>query len=174
MFILLVGPKGSGKSHIGRLLEADLGVHFFHVEPLWMSYYADCARDGRAPAIAEGIVRVRPAIQQALSRHRHVCIETTGASTEILQDLLTVAAPEETLLVRVRAPLSVCLERVVSRDQTHQIPMEEEMIRRVHALAEQVELPFAIDLENVSLTEQEVLAPFRNLLRVRFHEPEGD
>jgi shikimate kinase len=34
MFIVLVGPKGSGKSHIGRTLERELGVLFFHVEPV--------------------------------------------------------------------------------------------------------------------------------------------
>src|SRR5688572_13495016 len=37
MFVILVGAKGSGKSHIGRILEARLGVHFFHVEPLWLA-----------------------------------------------------------------------------------------------------------------------------------------
>src|SRR5581483_2137799 len=29
-FLLSIGPKGSGKSHIGRLLEARCGLHFFH------------------------------------------------------------------------------------------------------------------------------------------------
>ena len=31
MFVLLVGPKNSGKSHIGRLLEKHLAITFFRV-----------------------------------------------------------------------------------------------------------------------------------------------
>jgi shikimate kinase len=46
MFVMLVGPEGSGKSHVGRVLEKHLGVRFFHVEPLWLDYYAECQRAG--------------------------------------------------------------------------------------------------------------------------------
>jgi len=103
MFVLLVGPKGSGKSHIGRILERRLGVSFFHVEPLWMSYHAECARSGRRPDIPEGIARIHPLIADALRAHEHVCVETTGASPEILDDLLSLAARSTAWS---RAPLS--------------------------------------------------------------------
>ncbi len=53
MFVLLVSPKGSGKSHIGRTLEKHLGVLFFHVEPLWLEYYAECQASWRQPVISE-------------------------------------------------------------------------------------------------------------------------
>lgn len=85
MFILLVGPKGSGKSHIGRILERRLGVAFFQVvEPL------------RTAAVA--------AARQA---HDHVCVETTGASEEILTGLRALAPRTATLIVTVTAPLDV-------------------------------------------------------------------
>ena len=58
MFGILLGPNGSGKSHIGHILDARLGVHFSHVEPLWMAYHRDCQGDGREPDIAGGIARV--------------------------------------------------------------------------------------------------------------------
>ena len=51
MLVILVGPKGSGKSHLGRLLERRFGIHFFHVEPLWMRYDADSQAAGLQPAI---------------------------------------------------------------------------------------------------------------------------
>lgn len=70
MFVLLVGPKGSGKSHIGRVLERRLGVHFFHVEPLWMAYYAECKSKRQAPSIADGIRVVHPRIRVALAARR--------------------------------------------------------------------------------------------------------
>ena len=164
MLIFLIGPKGSGKSHIGRLLEARLGVHFFHVEPLWKAYYADCKAQGREPTIAEGIERIRPAIFSSLEGHPHICIETTGASREILEDLLRLCERADTLLVRVNAPLPLCLERIASRDQTHQIPMDAASIRRVYELGSELDLPFDLMLENIALTPEEVLEPFMAFL----------
>jgi len=120
MFIVLVGPKGSGKTHIGRVLESRLGVHFFHVEPHWMAYYAECKAGGQAPVIAGGIAGVHPRIRDALSVHAHVCVETTGASTEILGALLALSDPAQTLVARITAPLQLCMERVATRDQTEQ------------------------------------------------------
>ena len=160
MLILLIGPKGGGKSHIGRLLEARSGVHFFHVEPHWMAYHEECARLGRERSIAEGIRRVRPAITEALQRHRHVCIETTGASREILDDLLSFGADHPLLLARIHAPLPVCLERIAARDQTHQIPMDEAGIRKVYELGAVLDLSFDLTLENTSLSDAQIVEAF--------------
>ena len=71
MFVLLVGPKGSGKSQIGCTLEKHPGVLFFHVEPLWLDYYAECQASGQ-PVISEGIGRVHTLIAEARRSHEHV------------------------------------------------------------------------------------------------------
>lgn len=164
MFVLLVGPKGSGKSHIGRVLERHLGVHFFHVEPLWMSYHAECKAKGQAPDIPDGIRAVHPKIREALTHHKHVCVETTGASPEILSGLLSLAPEQDTLVVRLAAPLELCLERVVSRDPTHQIPMDVESIKKVYQLSTSADIPAALVLENLALSEAEIVHLFESAL----------
>lgn len=158
MLVLLVGPKGSGKSHIGRVLERRLRVHFFHVEPHWLSYHSECAMAGCEPVISEGIARVHPLIGQALRRHAHVCVETTGASDEILRDLLALAAMESILKVRVQAPLDLCLRRIQARDASQQIPMDDERVRLVYALSESCAIQPDVLLENHGLTEDEVVS----------------
>ncbi len=173
MFILLIGPKGSGKSHIGRVLEARLGVHFFHVEPFWLEYHEDCAASGRQPVIAEGIARVHPVLARALDQHDHVCVETTGASSEILQDLLELKPRSELVLARVAAPLDLCLQRISDRDPTHQIPMETEKIRQVYALSEALQLHPDITVDNLDLTESEIVALFENALTKSQGRPVG-
>ena len=110
MLVLLVGSKASGKSHIGRMLEKHLGVLFLHVEPLWLDYYAEGGASGRQPVISEGIGRVHPLIAGALRSHEHVCVETTGGSAEILDDLLSLEEPSKRLVARVCAPLDLCLQ----------------------------------------------------------------
>ncbi len=165
MLVVLVGPKGSGKSHIGRVLARRCGVHFFHVEPLWMAYYADARAAGREPVIGEGIRRVHPAIAAALGEHAHVCVETTGASAEILADLLTLRPAAETLVVRVTAPLDRCLERIAARDPTHQIPMDVASIRRVYELGEAAAVVPTLTLDNEpALTDDAIVAAFAGRL----------
>lgn len=175
MLIILVGPKGSGKSHIGRLLEKRLGVLFFHVEPLWMDYYAECRSSGREPEISGGISRICPSIVGVLRENGNVCVETTGASKEILNALLSLEHPSRTLLVRISAPLETCLERIAKRDQTGQIPMNVESIRKVHEACEEIlddpewEFPIrpALILENRNLAESNILSVFGKLLNGR-------
>lgn len=161
MLILLVGPKGSGKSHIGRLLERALGVHFLHVEPLWMAWQASCREKGIEMRIEDGIEVVHPAIDAALEHHDRVCVETTGASPEILADLLRLGQRHGLFVARVHAGLETCLARIESRDPTHQIPMQEEMIRKVHAIATKLELDSDVTIYNEEAHEPAILDHFR-------------
>lgn len=167
MLVLLVGPKGSGKTHVGRLLEARFGVHFFHVEPLWMAYHAECEAAGLPVDIAEGVARIHPLVLAALRAHEHVCVETTGASPEILADLLATDRERGTLVVRIRAPLALCLERVASRDPRHQIPLDEESIRRIYALGESARVPADLEIDNVELADADIVRLFRGRLGCR-------
>jgi len=164
MLILLVGPKGSGKSHIGRLLERELGVRFFHVEPLWMDYRASCREEGREPDIVEGVTRIHPHIDAALDAHSRVCVETTGASPDILNDLLRLGTRHGLVSVRIRASLETCLARIEARDPTHQIPMDREMIRKVHVLGENLAMDFDVTIDNEGADESEVVDRIRSVL----------
>ena len=171
MFVLLVGPKGSGKSHVGRILERRLGVHFFHVEPLWMSYFAECKAMSRTPTIPDGIRIIHPRIRDALLIQAHVCVETTGASPEILSDLLSLAPKRDTLVIRLAAPLELCLQRVASRDQKHQIPMDVENIRTVYQLSTSAEINATLVLENSVLSEAQIVRLLESSLSLRCSGP---
>lgn len=164
MLILLVGPKGAGKTYIGRLLASAREVHFLHVEPLWMEYHAECDHLGRPRSILEGIRRVRPAIDIALQAHKRVCIETTGASSEIFHDLVAAGAPSGVVLVKVHAPLRTCLERIETRDPTHQIPMDFDTVRTVYELSSAHSCQFDLVLENVTMSDAAILEAFAPFL----------
>lgn len=174
MLVVLLGPKGSGKSHIGRVVQRELGVHFFHVEPLWMAYYAECRSAGRTPSLEEGIRAVHPKLSEALASHEHVCVETTGASPEILTDLLTLRPASDTLIVRVNAPLELCLHRIANRDPAHQIPVDTETIEKVYRLSTSVEVCAAITLDNVALSDAEIVLPIAKRISGRRSEPDPE
>lgn len=160
MFILLVGPKGAGKSHVGRRLAREFGVHFLHVETHWTEWREACLRAGVEPTIAGGIEHVRPFVVRALEEHPRVCVETTGASAEVLRDLRALAPPGDTLLVRVTAGLETCERRIAARSPTHHLPIDPDVVRRVHAASGTLELPFSLVLDNEDLSDGEIVAAF--------------
>lgn len=157
MLILLVGPKGSGKTHMGRLLAERLGVHFFPVEPRWMAYHAACRIAGREPVVADGMRLVHPWIDVALERHRHVCVETTGASPEILKDLLRIGGRAGCIVVRLTAPLDRCLERIAARDPRHQITVERARVEEIHRISVALDLAADAVVENAGLDDDALL-----------------
>lgn len=164
MLILLVGPKGSGKSHIGRVLERRLGVHFFHVEALWLADHAECRAEGREPDVPEGVRQTHPLIGEALRRHRHVCVETTGASPEILSGLLQLGPPGDTLIARISAPLDLCRERIERRDPADHIPLAIDRVAEVHALSKALQLEADVTVENLDLSDEQVVRFFKDRL----------
>jgi shikimate kinase len=164
MLILLVGPKAAGKSHVGRVLADACGVEFVHVESIWLKWDRECRRGGVEPSIEGGLARVKEEVARALTRHPHVSVETTGASEPILAGLLALVPPEDLLLVRVWAGLETCLARFRARDSSDHLPTDEEVVRRVHALAREVSLSWNVELVNEGLSREEIVEAFRDVL----------
>jgi shikimate kinase len=162
--LLLVGPKGAGKSHLGTLAEARLGARFLRVEPIFQEVQRNSTATGTARD-AEGYGRVLEAVAEALAAHDLVVLETTGASPALPLFLEGLRGLGRVRLVAVRAPLDRCLERVRSRDQSVHIPVSDQRVTEINALAAQVELPWDLVLDNGGpAPEAELLAGLRRLL----------
>ena len=96
-----------------------------------------------------------------------MCVETTGASPEILNDLLSLWHQSNTLVVKVSAPLDLCLERIAARDQTNQIPMDVDAIRKVYSLSVAAAFQPQCTVENTALSEAEIVSAFKRALTGR-------
>jgi shikimate kinase len=154
--IVLVGLKGSGKSTIGKLLEARLGIPFIRVEPIYLQVlntlgasHPDLEREGFR-AILAGLV-------QALDQHAIICFETTGASGYTPWLLSELGRLAEVLLVQVQADLAQCLERIQSRDSSIHIPVSDDDIERINTMAAQVQYPWAVVIDNKGLLDERAI-----------------
>ena len=77
ILFMLIGPKGSGKTHIGMLVHQHTDIHFVRVEPIWLSL---------APG-EDGWQKVEAAIDAAFLIHDHVMIESLGAGEGFLASI---------------------------------------------------------------------------------------
>lgn len=67
---------------------------------------------------------MHPVLARALDEHADVCVETTGASAEILDALRSLRSRSDTIIARLTAGLNLSLQRIYARDQSDQIPLD--------------------------------------------------
>ena len=138
--IVLVCPKGAGKSTIGQLLEAQIGIPFVRVEPIYLRVRATLGAS-HPDLEREGFRAILAHLEEALARHDIICFETTGASQHTPWLLAELGRSAEVLPVKVLAEPGQCVERIHSRDAAIHIPVLDEAIERINAVAIQVSLP---------------------------------
>jgi hypothetical protein len=145
--LLLVGPKGAGKSTIGQLLATQLGVRFLRVEPLFLEVRAALG-PSHPDYERRGFEAVLSALVDALAGHDAACFESTGASDHFPWLLSEIRKVARLHLVRVRASPDRCLERVRSRDASLHIPVSDDQVERINALSAGVVLPWSAEIDN--------------------------
>lgn len=145
--LLLVGPKGSGKSFIGSLLAERLGIPFFRAEPVFLENLSTSRLEGTARD-AEGFARVFTGVMRSLKETPVVVLESTGASDAFFPFLGALRATCRVLLVSVRAPPEVCLARVRTRDQTTHINVSDDAVMEINERASKVRLAWDLEIDN--------------------------
>jgi shikimate kinase len=162
--ILLVGPKGAGKSTLGHLIQEELDVRFVRVEPLFLAVRAEL---GASHSDFErcGFQAVVERLRDELRSHDTICFESTGAS-DLLESVIAKLAPVATVLpVKAQADPEQCLERVRTRDRSIHMPVLDDQVSTINARAMLCDLPWAATIDNRGpLDRDAVLATIRRLL----------
>ena len=162
--IILVGPKGCGKTYIGSLLEEKLDfVHFVRVELIFMKLKADheslldmmeltelCYHETAKEVqnILSSDEEGNNEESQQTQPQKVAVLEVTGVAPQLPGLLETLKARHTVKFVKVVAPLDVCLKRTKERDKSKQIPVSEERIHEINALASTVEYPWDMIIQN--------------------------
>ena len=161
--IVLVGPKGAGKTTIGKLLAREPDVRFLEVESIAKRVLAEMGNqidESYARRAFDEFVRGVESIDRA---HRVIVLETTGASDETPRFLDDLRRNHRVRLVRVRASAGTCARRIVERDQSRQIAVSPALVSEMHARSEALQLPWDLEVTNdppLSVAEVElVFAP---------------
>jgi len=162
--VVLVGPKGSGKSAIGSMLERELGVKFVRVEPLFLETREEI---GAAHPDFEriGFQKTFSCLVYELSRHDTVCFESTGASEKFHRLLTELRELSVVLPVQVQADPMQCVERIRSREPSIHIPVSDDQVERINTRAVEVELPWAARIDNRAVFDPNaILETIRGIL----------
>lgn len=179
--VVLVGPKGAGKTRIATMLADVFGAHALPVEGMWIERMRAMPRPSGPDASRweqEGFDAVADAAAEAVRGHDLVVLDTTGASEHTTRFLERLGRAGPVLQIRIASELDVCAARVAQRDATLQIQVSPERLAEINARAAAVSLPFDATFDNGSpWDELRARAAWHDLLAsrgiaVRAHVPE--
>jgi chloramphenicol 3-O-phosphotransferase len=148
--VLLVGPKGAGKSTLGAALAASAGIAFLRVEPIDLAVMR--ANPGLEPARLEpiGFGAILDAVDALARNAAAICLESTGTAGFFQEFLRRLRAAHRVVIVRVSAPLDLCAQRVRERDRVDHIPVSDERVRAINRIAQAVALDWDLELDTAA------------------------
>lgn len=142
---MLIGPKGSGKTHIGTLVHQNTGILFLRVEPIWLGLKPD----------EDGWEKVEVVIDSLFQKHDKVMIESLGIGEGFGKFHASLAEKYTIKLIRVYADLETCFARVRTRNNAEHIPVSDDKVAEYNKLASAVTYPWNLEINNNELTPDE-------------------
>ncbi|UCH60373.1 MAG: hypothetical protein JSV61_02560 [Anaerolineales bacterium] len=145
ILFMLIGPKGSGKTHIGTLVHQNTDIVFLRVEPIWLSLKPD----------EDGWKKVEAVIDTLFRKHDKVMIESLGIGEGFGNFHVSLAEKYSFKLIRVFADLETCFTRVRKRNTADHIPVSDDKLKEYNKNASAVTYPWDLEINNNDLTPDE-------------------
>lgn len=166
--VILVGPKGAGKSYIANILQKHLNFKFVRVEDIWLkiksckSYKTEDEYFNDLPNfLNEGLSAITKVIQESLEKNNEVVIESLGLPPLFDQQIKELKKFAQIVIVKIEANLDLCLQRINSRDHSIHIPVSDKKIMELNqAVEKNNSLPFDFSIRNENLNEKEIVGHF--------------
>jgi len=151
---MLIGPKGSGKTHIGTLVNQHTEIVFLRVEPIWL---------GLKPN-ENGWDQVQAAIDALFQKHAKVMIESLGIGEGFSKFRASLAERYVIKMIRVYADAETCFARVKTRNNAEQIAVSDDRVAELNTLASAVSYHWNLEINNNDLRpDHEVIDAIRSI-----------
>ncbi len=146
MIYLLIGPKGSGKSYIGQLMEKYFGIRFLRVEDWARQIKRDRSVDNKT-YLKEVFAAIEAGVRKELELRCPVVFESTGLTGYFDAMLENLKRDYAVRTIAIMTDLSICLQRVRSRDQSIHINVSDAQVSEINArvFEKQIKTDFIID-----------------------------
>ncbi len=155
--LVLVGPKGSGKSHIGRELEALFQIKYVRIEAIWQELKERRADFLSQDYICEGRQLTLDLIQSHL-KDKHVCIEASGVADDWDEYVANLKSMADVVFIKVTCSLDECKKRALGRDQSLQVQISDDLFDDINAQATRVQLDWAAVIKNEPFISRDELS----------------
>lgn len=142
-----MGPKGSGKSHIGRELENLFRIKYVRIEAIWQKL-KEKRTDFLTPEYIQEGRKLTLALIEDNLKSGHVCIEASGVGEDWDQYVSDLRKISDIFFVKIICSLKECRHRATVRDQSLQVQISDEIFEDINNKAQSVELNWSAVINN--------------------------
>ncbi len=122
---MLIGPKGSGKTYIGALVEKNTDIIFLRVEDIWLKVNHN----------ENGWKKVEQEIDSKFKNCKKLMIESLGSGDGFHQFNESLKKKYHIKIIRVFTDLDTCIARVINRSNENHIPVSDEQVVEYNKVA---------------------------------------
>jgi len=129
--IILIGPKGSGKTTIGRAIAKEMDIRFFDVEKHLIEYMSNHLINGNdLPNHGFDIEEIE--IRSILKSEVVIIIEATGSSEFFMRYYNMYSEEFKVIPIKVTCNYKTCLERINKRGFTDNFEVPIDKIKSIY------------------------------------------
>lgn len=151
---MLVGPKGSGKTHIGTLVNQHTDIVFLRVEPIWLGLKPD----------EDGWKKVEAVIDAMFQKQDKIMIESLGIGEGFGKFHASLAEKYSIKMIRVYANLETCFTRVKTRNNAEHIAVSDDKVAEFNQLASAVTFDWDLEINNDNpASDKEIINAIRSI-----------
>ncbi len=127
----MIGPKGSGKTTIGRVIAKEMNVKFFDVEKHLIEYIHNHSIDGNdLPNHGFDIEEIE--IREILKCEDVVIFETTGSSEYFMSYYNMYSAEFKVIPIKITCNYETCIDRINMRGITDNFEVPKDKIKNIY------------------------------------------
>lgn len=163
---ILIGPKGSGKTYIGRILNKEKIIKFLEVEP----FFLKAIDDNKLVTILDISVQkeayklIKNKISELFASNDSILIEQTGAIELFNKFYSEMQRNYDVFLIKISAPQNLCLKRIKDRTNNNQINMSSYLINKINKRSAKLDLKYFFEFKNTNLSTKDIISMFKNEL----------
>jgi shikimate kinase len=135
---MLIGPKGSGKTYIGTLVNKHTDIAFIRVEPIWLALEPG----------EDGWKKVESVIDDMFQRRDKVMIESLGVGEGFRGFYEALAKKYPIKMIRIVADLETCFARVKSRSNKDHIAVSDDKVLEYNKIAATASYNWDLEIDN--------------------------
>ena len=160
---VFMGPKGSGKTFLCRLIEERLGIKFLDTESVFKSIQTE------GITTEENIIKAYAIIEKEIEKYLpdsdSITFESTGIADEFWRMIKRLKKKYSVKFISVYAPENICLQRIRTRNQEEHISIDETAVRQVNMLCGSLEYDSAMRVFTANPDNEKFLRDFELLLK---------
>ena len=156
---MLIGPKGSGKTHIGTLVNRHTDIVFLRVEPIWLSLNPG----------EDGWQKIEATLDVMFQEHDKVMIESLGIGEGFGKFRALLAEKYSVKMIRVYADLETCFTRVKTRNKAEHIPVSDDKVAEFNRIASVVSHHWNLEINNNDPTpDKDIIDAIQSINNAKF------